>query len=79
MSDFSEVLTKSFKEVFDVRQGKCFYHLKANIIKRYSKKKFSHFEEYIEELGSCLSCQELDFVWELIKKDIPKKKMNLKK
>ena len=71
MSDFSDALAKSFKNVFDnPTRAKCFFHLKQNIIKRYTKKMYCHLEEYLQLMGSCLSVGELDFLWPLIKKDI---------
>jgi len=68
MSDFSEPLeplAKAFKAVFfvDIIRGKCFFHMKQNIIKRYSKKRYQRLEEFIQYLGSCLSCSEVDFLW----------------
>jgi len=71
MSDFSEPLANAFTEVFpNARRGKCFYHLKHNIVKKYTKKKYNLLEEYLEALGKCLSEDEVDFLWNLVKKDI---------
>jgi len=75
MSDFSEPLAKAFKAVFgDIIRGKYYFHMKQNIIKRYSKKRYQHLEEFIQYLGSCLSCSEVDFLWNLIKKEILRKR-----
>lgn len=70
MSDFSEALAKAFQEQFpSAIQGKCYYHLKSNIKKRYSKKT-KHLEKYLESLAACTSNSQLDALWKIIKKDI---------
>jgi len=69
MSDFSPVLKKTFSEKFpEAIQGKCFYHLKQNVKKRY-KKLFKHLEVYIDHLGNCEGDRQLNSLWKLIKKE----------
>jgi len=70
MSDFAGFISKALKESFpSIKHGKCFYHLKANIKKRYPKK-YPKIEPYLEDLGNCLAIFQLDTLWKLIKEDI---------
>lgn len=70
MSDFSPTLRRSFIEEFpEAFQGKCFYHLKQNVKKRY-RKLFKHLENYIDHLGNCNDDEQLNLLWKIIQKDI---------
>jgi len=71
MSDFVDSITYPVRSVFpQARRAKCYYHLKSNLIKRYTKKKYVFLEDYITSLVNCLNENELNFVWGLIKKEI---------
>ena len=71
MSDFATTLANAFKAVFpDAERTKCFFHMKQNIIKRYTKKKCESLLEYVDSMGSCITYSELDSLWRIIKKDL---------
>lgn len=70
MTDFAGWESKAIKEVFpDAKHGKCFFHLKTNLKKRYPKL-FSNLESYIDNLGNCNSTSQINSLWELVKDDV---------
>ena len=72
MSDFGPWLTKAISTVFpQASQGKCYFHLKQNIKKKFSKH-FPLLEKYIEALSLCVHEDDFDDLWQIIKKDIKK-------
>jgi len=70
MTDFAKWESKAIKQVFPgTKHGKCFFHLKSNVKKKYPKQ-FSKLEQYIDNLGNCHTIFQLNSLWELVKDDI---------
>ena len=74
MSDFAKWIAKAVRETFPGgKHGKCFFHLKSNVKKKYPKH-FSYLEAYLESMGNCNTNAQLEALWEIIKKDMPNNK-----
>ena len=72
MSDFSFVFRNAISKEFPKAiQTKCFFHLKENVRKKF-RSSFPDLEVYLDTLSHCITLNEVQKLWKIVKGEILK-------